>query len=164
MTGLLRKRWHAEFKSSRAFSASFESSSISRYLPTCTAVIPVYPRCSSALWTVLPCGSSTARLGVIIILAFMQHERSNECPLCDGEFQRSARRFLPGEIHIATRVQHSFMRELRFLVHACQSLSRPFNLRDRLACGKSGSRKVTHLSSRPRCDLAIQMQLDVGIF
>ena len=31
-----------------------------------------YPMCSRALWTVLPCGSSTAFFGVMMIFAFMR--------------------------------------------------------------------------------------------
>src|ERR1039457_1732611 len=71
MTGLLRKRWHASSSVLRAVSLSVPSSSISRYLPTWTALMPWWPICSRATWTVLPCGSTTAFFGVMMIFAFM---------------------------------------------------------------------------------------------
>src|SRR6185503_12200528 len=39
--------------------------------------------CSSAFWTVLPCGSSTAFYGVIMILAFIS--KREECRTCNDE-------------------------------------------------------------------------------
>src|ERR1035441_3139292 len=76
MTGLLRKRWHASSSVLRAVSLSVPSSSISRYLPTWTALMPWWPICSSALRTVLPCGSTTAFLGVMMIFAFILAHRN----------------------------------------------------------------------------------------
>src|ERR1035437_9095787 len=76
MTGLLKNLWHAASSCLRAASLSLPSSSISRYLPTWTALMSLWPMCSRALWTVLPCGSRTAFLGVIMILAFMSETDS----------------------------------------------------------------------------------------
>src|ERR1017187_2239491 len=71
MTGLLRILWQASSICLRAASLSALASSISRYLPTCTAPTPVYPMCARAFCTDLPCGSSTAFFGVITIFAFI---------------------------------------------------------------------------------------------
>src|ERR1035441_5853138 len=84
MTGLLRILWQASSICLRAASLSTPASSISKYLPTCTAPRPVYPIWARAFCTLLPCGSSTAFFGVITIFAFMAERDSQLLVLSEG--------------------------------------------------------------------------------